>query len=326
MGLALTLAGRNRDEVEAMGRALSLPTLAFSLDDSPALDAALGKHKVVLHAAGPFSHTSAPMADGCLRTGVHYLDVTGEIGVFEALFRRDQDAKARGITILPGVGFDVVPSDCLAAHVASKVPGATQLTIAIQMLGKTSQGTALTMVEGIDKGGAVRKDGRITPVPPGHHRRSFDFGDGERAAVTIPWGDVSTAFHSTGIPNIEVYLAAPPAMLFGMRATRFLAPLLGSGPVQRYLKKRIKAGPAGPSEAARARGKSLVYAEAVAPDGRRAAARLVAHEGYTLTAEAGIRIAQRVLAGGVPVGYQTPSRALGADFVLSIPGTTRIDL
>ncbi|CAM4496393.1 MAG: hypothetical protein LEGION0403_FIIPPAGN_01689 [Legionella sp.] len=35
--------------------------------------------------------------------------------------------------------------------------------------------------------------------------RFIDFGKGEKLATTIPWGDVSTAFYTTGIPNIEVY-------------------------------------------------------------------------------------------------------------------------
>jgi len=325
-GLRPTLAGRDREQVEAMGRALDLPTRVFSLDDAAAVDAGLRDARVVLHAAGPFSRTSAPMADACLRGGVHYLDVTGEMGVFEALAARDAEAKTRGITLLPGVGFDVVPSDCLAAHVASKLAGATQLRIALEMVGSVSQGTALTAVEHIDQGGAVRRGGRITRVPAGYLTRSFDFGDGPRAAITIPWGDVSTAYHSTQIPDIEVYLAAPTGMRLGMKAARYLAPLLGAGPVQRLLQRRIKAGAAGPTEAQRARGRCRIYAEASAPDGRRAAARLVGPEGYTLTAQAGVRIAERVLEGGVATGFQTPSRALGADFVLTLPGVERTDL
>ena len=62
-------------------------------------------------------------------TGVHYLDITGEALVFEALSKRHADAKEAGVMLLPGAGFDVVPSDCLAAHVAAQVEGATHLTL-----------------------------------------------------------------------------------------------------------------------------------------------------------------------------------------------------
>ncbi|MEO6954425.1 MAG: saccharopine dehydrogenase NADP-binding domain-containing protein [Polyangia bacterium] len=321
-GLRPILAGRRRDDVEAMGRVLDLPTRVFSLDSPAEVDQGLDGVHVVLHAAGPFHRTSKPMADGCLRKRVHYLDVTGEIAVFEALCARDAEAKAVGVTLMPGVGFDVVPSDCLAAYVASKVPGATDLTIALGVSGSLSHGTALTMIENIGAGGAVRRDGRITRVPSGHATREFDFGEGKRTCVTIPWGDVSTAWHSTHVPNIEVYLSAPRAARVFMRLAGPLGPLLATKLVQRFLKSRI--GEGGPTPEQRARGRSRLYAEARGPGGM-FAARLVGPEGYDLTAHAGIRAAEGVLGGKVPVGYQTPSSGLGIDFVLGLPGVSRTD-
>ena len=322
-GLRPILAGRRRDDVETMGRVLDLPTRVFSLDSPAEVDQGLAGVHVVLHAAGPFLHTSKPMADGCLRNRVHYLDVTGEIAVFEALAAQDGEAKTAGVTLMPGVGFDVVPSDCLAAYVASKVPDATELTIALAVSGSLSHGTATTMVENIGEGGAVRRDGRITRVPAAHATREFDFGEGPRTCVTIPWGDVSTAWHSTHVPNIEVYVSAPRAARALMKASRYLAPLLASAPAQRLLKSRI--GEGGPTPEQRARGKSRLYAEAKGPGGR-FAARLIGPEGYDLTAHAGIRAAEVVLAGKVPTGYQTPSMGLGMDFVLDLPGITRTDV
>jgi short subunit dehydrogenase-like uncharacterized protein len=266
------------------------------------------------------------MVAACLRTGVHYLDVTGEISVFEAIAGRDAAARAAGVTLLPGVGFDVVPSDCLAAHVAARVPNATELAIALDVRGSLSQGTSLTLLENLDKGGAIRDGGRIVPVPQGHKQRSFDFGSGPRLAVAIPWGDVSTAYHSTRIPHIEVYLAAPPTLRLGMRATRIFAPVLSSGPVRRFLADRIKARPAGPSDAQRARGRSRIYAEAISGDGRRAAAILDGPEAYSLTAMTAVRAVEKLATGTIATGFLTPSRAFGADFVLEIPGTARRDI
>jgi short subunit dehydrogenase-like uncharacterized protein len=324
-GLAPVLAGRDGEAVAALGRELGLETRGFGLDEPSALAHGLAGAGVVLHCAGPFARTSRPMADACLAARAHYLDITGEIPVFEALARRDAEAKAAGVMLLPGAGFDVVPSDCLAAHLKRRLPMATHLALGFLALGGLSRGTATTMVENLDKGGLVRRDGRLVPVPTGWKTRAIDFGRGPRPAITIPWGDVSTAFHSTGIPNIEVYMAAPAALRVGLKLARPLAPLLGTGAVQSLLKRRIRAGPPGPSPEARARGRSFLWGEARDERGGSAEARLTTPEGYTLTALTAVAIAERVLAGDAPVGFQTPSRAYGADFILGIEGVTRSD-
>jgi short subunit dehydrogenase-like uncharacterized protein len=325
-GLEPILAGRNRAEIESMGKQLGLPVRVFSLDERGPLDEALKEVPFVLHCAGPFSHTSRKMIDGCIRTGRHYLDITGEIAVFEAAAARNEEAKRAGAMLLPGVGFDVVPSDCLAAHVSSRLPGADRLVIAFWAIGRASRGTATTAAEGLHLGSAVRKDGKIIPVPAAHKTRTFDFGEGTKAAVTIPWGDVSTAYHSTKIPNIEVYSALPPSTQRIMRWSRPFAPLFGTALAQRIIKSRIRSGPAGPTPEQRARGRSLLYAEAEDKNGVKMAARFAGPEGYTLTALTAILVAEKVLAGGAKPGFQTPSLAFGKDFPLELAGFSRTDV
>lgn len=325
-GLKPVLAGRDPEEIKRLANELGLEQRAFALDDTASLDAALQTTTAVLHCAGPFSHTSAPMAAACVRTKTHYLDITGEITVFESLAARGREAQAAGVMLLPGVGFDVVPSDCLAAHLKRRLPSATHLTLAIQGLGRISHGTATTMVENINRGGLVRREGKLTPVPTAWKTREIDFGRGLVKGTTIPWGDVSTAFHSTGIPNIEVYAALPASMRMMMKMSRPFGRLLGSQPVQRFLKKLIKAQPAGPSDAERARGKSLVWGEVTDDASGKAVSRLQCPEGYTLTALTALAIVARVLAGEAPAGFQTPSRAYGADLILEIEGVTREDI
>ncbi|HEX8494321.1 MAG TPA: saccharopine dehydrogenase NADP-binding domain-containing protein [Pyrinomonadaceae bacterium] len=325
-GLKPLLAGRDRDKVSQLASELGLEHRAFALDDATALDAALQESAAVLHCAGPFSHTSKLMADACLRTKTHYLDITGEILVFESLAARDAEARAAGVMLLPGVGFDVVPSDCLAAHLKRRLPSATRLTLAIQGLGRISHGTATTMVENIHRGGLVRRDGKLTPVPTAWKTRLVDFGQGPIKATTIPWGDVSTAFHSTGIPNVEVYAALPNAVRLMMKLSRPFKRLLSAQPVQRFLKKRIKAQPAGPSEQERLRGRSFVWGEVTDETGQSKASRLQGPEGYSLTAMTALAIVERVLKGDAHAGFQTPSRAYGADLILEIEGVKREDL
>jgi short subunit dehydrogenase-like uncharacterized protein len=324
-GLTPILAGRSAGPLEALASELDLPHRVFGLDDPAAVDAGLEGASAVLHCAGPFSRTSRPMADACLRRKRHYLDVTGEIAVFESLAARDGEAKAAGVMLLPGVGFDVVPSDCLAAHLKRRLPTATRLALGFQSTSRFSRGTATTMVENLHRGGMVRRGGRLKPVPLAWKTRVIDFGRGPTPAITIPWGDVATAFHSTGIPDIEVYLAARAAMRLGLLLARPFRRLIGTAPLQSFLKRRIRAGPPGPTPEERARGRCLLWGEATDETGRRAVSRLETPEGYALTALTAVGIAQKVLAGDVRPGFQTPSRAYGPDFILSIEGVSRQD-
>ena len=325
-GLRPILAGRNAAAVHALAAEHQLEARPFALDDATTIDRALDGVSIVLHCAGPFSKTSRAMVDACLRIGAHYLDITGEIPVFEACAARDAEARARGILLLPGVGFDVVPSDCLAAHLHRRLPDATELVLAFRTVGGISRGTALTMIENLGKSGAIRRAGRITEVPSAFDARMIPFTDSPTLAVTIPWGDVSTAFHSTGIPNVRVYTAMPASQHRFLRLSRSFGWLLQSGFVQRQLSSRVRAGRAGPSESARTRGGSFFWGEARNAAGAVVTSRLQGPEGYTLTADTAVRCVQRVLAGDAPVGFQTPSRAFGADFVLDADGVTREDL
>ncbi len=325
-GFRPLLAGRDAARLERQATAHGLDWRAISLEDEAALRSLLTPAKVVVHCAGPFARTAQPMAAACLATGTHYLDITGEISVFEALAARDGDAKQAGIVVMPGTGFDVVPSDSLAAWLKQRLPDAVSLSLAIRGGGRLSHGTATTMAENAGAGGAIRKGGRITRVPAGWKHRMIDYGDGPQLAVTIPWGDVSTAWYTTGIPDIEVYSAMGRSQLRALKLSNWMAPILRLGPVQRMLKKKIDSAPAGPSATTRDRTTSEVWGEARAADGRAVRGRVTGPNGYTLTAMTAIAIAEKVVKGDVSPGFHTPAGALGPDFVLGIPGVSRIEL
>jgi short subunit dehydrogenase-like uncharacterized protein len=322
-GLRPILAGRSRERLERLAGELGLRSRVVGLDDAAALDAALADVDVVLHCAGPFSRTSRPMVDACLRTRRHYLDITGEVAVFEACAARDVEARAAGVMLMPGTGFDVVPSDCLALHLRERLPSATHLRLAFAGVGGgSSHGTATTVVEGLGQPNLVRRGGVLTPVRVGALSARVDFGRGPAPALGIPWGDVSTAWRSTGIPDIEVYMAVPGAAVLGAQLSGFLpTPEV----VKRALQRRIDRGPAGPSAAQRAKAFSVLVGEA--RDGvRSVSARLRTAEGYTLTADASLTIADRVLEGDLEAGYRTPAQKYGADFVLRFEKSERTDL
>jgi len=288
---------------------LGLPWRAVPLEDEAALASALSGVAFVLHCAGPFSHTWSPMVRACLRAGCHYLDINGELPVFEAIARLAPEARRAGIMLLPGMGFDVVPTDCLAAHLKRRLPGARRLTLGFAMTAGPSRGTAAVMLEMVQQGlGAIRQEGLLRQVPFGWKARMFDFGDGQpRRAVTVPWGDLCTAFRSTGIPNIEVYGAYPTAL-------------------QAILQNLLRSDTRGPSPEELARGQSLFVGEVEDGSGRMVSCRLIAPNPYTLTARSAVQAALHVLRGRVRPGFQTPSLALGAEFALEIEGVSRHDL
>lgn len=324
-GLRPLLAGRDERKLAAVAEPLGLSYRVASLDDASALDAALADVAVVLHAAGPFSQTAQPMLDACLRVGRHYLDVSGEVRVIEALRARDREARARGICVLPAVGCDVVASDCLIAHVARRLPSAHRLELGVSGLAYATRGSWRTLVEHAGFG-AARRAGVLTPVAAGSLRRRFDYGAGPRESLSVVWGDVATAYYTTGIPNIDVYFEATPVLEAILAAGRAFAVPLRSAPWQTLMKAHAELLPEGPSPAERAAQRMVFVAELSDASGRRACARLRTPEAYTFTAVTSVELARRVLAGDRELGFQTPARVYGPDFVLGFDGVVREDL
>lgn len=324
-GLSPILAGRSAEKVKAVAEELGFEWRAFDLTDQTALESALAEVATVLHIAGPFSATSKLMADACLRTTTHYLDITGEVAVFESLAARDAEAKMAGIMLLPGVGFDVVPSDCLAAHMKKRMPDAHDLKIYIGGLGSVSRGTAKTMVEGIAQGTKIRRGGEIVTLE-GANEDHCDFGSGLRPTFAVSWGDVSTAFHSTRIPNIEVHFEARPELQRMMKMPAMIKAFLGLSFMQKFLKRQIDKQPEGPTEEQRTSGYSILVGVARNENNQVVRSRMRTPEGYSLTALTALAIAKRVAGGEFKPGFQTPSSAFGADFILEFPGVTREEL
>ncbi|SEP09891.1 saccharopine dehydrogenase family protein [Aquisalimonas asiatica] len=324
-GLTPILAGRNAEALESMAGELGLDWRAFTLDDPAALDEGLRDISLVLLAAGPFSATSAPMLDACLRNGAHYLDITGEVDVFEHAHGRDADARGAGIVVCPGVGFDVIPTDCIAATLKAALPDATHLRLGFDSRSGPSPGTARTAMEGLAGGGRARIDGVIRQVPLGWKTLNIDFGDGPKTAVTIPWGDIATAYYTTAIPNIETYIPMAPRTARRLARANWIRPLLATGPVQRFLQRRA-ARIQGPDAARRKKTPTHVWGEVVNDRGDIRTARVRTANGYDVTTHGALAVVRHLLETDVAPGATTPSRLMGPDFVTRLPGSTSIDL
>ncbi len=323
-GVSITLAGRRASAIEPVAREFGCPFVVFSLENTAEVAKALRPFAAFLLAAGPFSQTSRPALDACMKARTAYLDITGEIAVFEEIFSRQDEAVKAGITVMPGTGFDVVPSDCLARALAEALPGAEKLELAFRGF-KASAGTLKTMIEGAGKGGCIRQDGKLVPVAPAWKVQEIPFADKRRLAVSIPWGDLSTAFRSTGIPNIEVYMSMSKNAIDIMKMSRFLGGALELRAMQSVMKALAGLVAQGPSEEERRTQRSFLWGRVTAADGRTTEGRLETLEGYSLTAETAVACLKQVLAGIPGPGVFTPSRAFGSRFVEKIQ-TTRMEI
>ncbi len=323
--LNVLLAGRNNEALESQSVETGFSYQTVNIKDAECLAKLLTPAQVVIHCGGPFLFTAKHMVNACLESKTHYTDITGEIGVFELLSEYDDKAKNAGIMVLPGVGFDVVPSDCLAAHLKSRLPEATHLELAFATSGGgSSRGTSKTAVLGLGEGSRIRKDGVITKVPLHSQMKEIDFGKFKTISARIPWGDVSTAYHSTGIPNIAVYMGINDKIARLLKATRFFNWLLKKRWLKGLLLNRLDRIQ-GPNETVRGESKSYLIGKAW-NNSKSVETRLETPNGYTLTAVASTTIAERILNGDFKVGFQTPSSAYGADFILSFDGVKRSDL
>ncbi len=318
------LAGRNQAAIEALAKELNLSSRVFSLNFESEVEKNLTDIHLVIHCAGPFSATAEPMMQACIKSKTHYTDITGEIGVFELAQSLNEQAKAAGIVLCSGVGFDVIPTDCLASLLKEKMPDATYLALGFDSGSSMSPGTAKTSIEGVASGGRVRLNGEITQVPLAYKQRQIDFGDGSKNAVTIPWGDVSTAFYSTGIPNIEVYIPISPKGAKSMRKMNWFRWLIKLKFVQNKMKQQVGKSAKGPNELQREKLRTFLWGEVKNAAGDKIIGRIETCNGYQLTYIAAVEVAKFLIDNEVEGGTYTPSKLIDNQLIFKIPTTSEV--
>ncbi len=321
-GLQPILAGRREEAIKPLANELNFPYKVIEINNADQLKDALNGIKAVIHAAGPFADTARQMIGACLQTGTHYLDINGDISVFEMIKPYDAAAKEKNIMLLPGAGFDVVPTDCMALRLKNKLPDATHLKLAFASIGGgVSHGTAMTMVSKLGYGGAARENGKIVKQPLGKHGMWVDFGEKKLFVMSIPWGDVFTAYYTTGIPNIQVYTAIKPGIYKMMKLQASFNWLLKMEWMKNIIRKKIKSRAAGPSDEMRSKAKSFIWGEVRNEREEAVSDHFTCADGYTLTAHSCLVIAKKVLQENFKPGYQTPAACYGEELVKEIPGT-----
>jgi short subunit dehydrogenase-like uncharacterized protein len=313
-GMSVVLAGRTLDKIKPLAEELNLPYEIFSLSSIETIKENIGNCRLVLLCAGPFSRTSTPIVKACLELGIAYLDITGEIEVLDKVLSLDSEAKKRGSVLIPGVGFDVVPSDCLAKLLSEKLPGASELTLAFSGEATLSPGTTKTMVENLPKGGKIRRDGKLKAIPVFSLFREIPFKRKALHCNAIPWGDVASAYYSTQIPNITVYVPTPRWLGLLKHPLKVITPILTHQKVQSFLMNQIDKRVKGPSEEQQRKARMLLWGEIKNANSKKVAT-LEVPEGYHLTMLTALGSVEKVLAGELSPGSYTPSMAFGSRFI-----------
>lgn len=300
-GLPLVIAGRNPKQLAVLAKQLDVPYRVFTTD-APIANA-LDGIDVLLNVAGPFAQTADPLMHACIKAGVDYLDITAEINVYRLAEQLGSEAAAAGVMLLPGVGWDVVPSDCLAMHVASRVQHPQSLRIALQVPGAMSRGSAKSVGAIIGAGVLARVDGQLVATPDAQPQ-PLDFGAGPVLCAPLSFGDLVTAWHSTAIANIAMFVHI-------------------SG--EAFPEGDLSLLPDGPTAEQRDAHRARAVAEATGIDGKVVRSVIETVNGYTYTPLVAVEAARRVLSGERSEGFETPAHLFGVQFAASIGGTTVTD-
>jgi short subunit dehydrogenase-like uncharacterized protein len=325
-GLRPVIAGRNPCAVAAMAAEFGLEWRAARLDDLDDLRSLTASAGVLLNAAGPFATTSGPLIAACITMQTHYLDITGELGVIEAAMGWHGVAIRRGVMLMPAVGFEVVASDCLAAHVCRRLPRAAALKLGFGPSQSVSRGSLKTAVELSAQGVMVRRQAKLVRVAPGSLAHHFDYGHGPQLSLAVSSGDLASAYFSTGIPDIETYISATLPVYCAITANQYWGWLLSMPAWQTLLKAQTDWLVPNPSPNMRNAGWNTLVAEATDAGGRCVRSRLRTGDAYSFTAMSAVGIAVKCLAGEWKPGFQTPSRMYGADFALSFDAVSREEI
>lgn len=333
LSLPLILGGRNASKLATLATlattlsssfssssfAAPIPTRAFTVDDpTPTLiDQSLTGVAVLLNCAGPFARTAAPLVAACIRNGVHYLDVAAELVSYQLAAEKSEEARRKGVMLMPGAGGSVAMLGCLAgraiaAFVAEegeeKGEGEKQavarIDIALRVAGPLSRGTLASAAEAsvvMQAGGCFQRvDGELVAHDAGA-AALFDFGDGRGevlcAPATLP--DLLTLPRSTGVQNVRTYVHAVDGAF---------AEGGGEGGQEKE----------GPTAEEREKYPCRAAVLVVGADGTESREVLHTLNGYDFTAIASVRAAQRVLEGVVEAGWQTPAGMFGDEFAFGV--------
>lgn len=309
IGQRPVLAGRRAAEVRALAESLGLEWEAFDLSDTRAMAKRLSAYSLVLNCAGPFIQTWRPMIEACIAAGTHYLDITGEVDVYEGLAAREEQARQAGVMVMPAVGFDMVPGDCLALMLKDALPDAVSLDIAYSFDGTITRGSIRSALAAFSPDAKVRRRGELVRLPAPATRK-FDFGPGASGQGAVDcysntFGDISIGWRTTRIPDVTAWLHLTEAF-------QKLATLSGEADILKL--------PEGPPEDELRTHRAFLVGEVRNAAGAVRSARMITPQVYAATFPLAADIARRVHEGSIKPGFQTPAGMFGKDYILGFDG------
>lgn len=324
-GLEPVLAGRSHDKVKTIAEQSGCQYRVFDLEQPELVKESIKDCFLVFNAAGPFTQTCMPLLKACLQQGVHNLSLVGEIPLLESLYGYDSQAKKAGITLAVGLGYDVIPTDCLANVLKQELPDASHLSITMQGASDMSPGSTKEMIEQLgEQPFWQRKNGQL--IQGKSQTRAIDIGLGETFTMSIAWGDIASAYHSTAIPNIEVYAALSRGEWLVMQMISAFKPVIRIKRIQGYINRLIDRFVAGPDTETLEQTPVYFLAEARNAQGKTVRAKLKTASGYKLTYLGAVYAIKHVLENPVRTGYQTPAQLMGSRSIEKLPGSSRIEL
>lgn len=321
LGYTPILAGRKQHLLHQLSQKIGCSYRVFDLKDHNTVQKMIHDVGVLLNCAGPFIYTTPTLLTACLRSGTHYLDITGEIAVIEYCARYHQEALSKNILICPGVGFDVTPTDHLAKALHDQLPDAQHLRLGFSSTSPVSPGTAKTVLLGFKEPPQVRKKGIIQPLGANDIKRFIDFGNGLTESMAVSWGDVSSAWYSTKIPNISVFIPIPKGLESKIMWLQRLRPLLQRSIVQKIAGYWVDFKVQGPLDVELTQKQTRVWGEVRSANNVCLSASFNVPNGYQLTVEVACTYCEWLLAQEtLGSGFKTPTQAFPAALFWSIPG------
>ncbi|HLM25375.1 MAG TPA: saccharopine dehydrogenase NADP-binding domain-containing protein [Thermoleophilaceae bacterium] len=328
-GLDFVLAGRNAERLHALAeeRGGGAPTRVASVADAAALSEMLEDASVVVNCAGPFNRAGEPVVAAAVRTGTHYVDSTGEQSFMKLAFDRyGEAAERRGVALVPGMGFDYAPGDCIARLTARGREPLEEITVAYAVKGfGATRGTLRSGLGMMSEAAVVYRDGDWRPAPRNVQRGSFPFPEpvGRRAVSPYPAGEQLTVPRHTGTRKVTTLLttasASPHPLLEPV--VPYALPILGFAlrtPLSGVLDKAIGALPEGPDEDARRAARFTIVAVARDLEGRAGRGVVRGTDVYGLTAVLLTHAAEQMASPGYDrVGPLGPAAAFDPEALLN---------
>ena len=321
------LAGRSAAAVSRLAAELDLPHRVFQAVDTSEAREHLADLSLILNCAGPFTETAPSLVDASIEAACHYMDLTGELDVYAYCHKRHEAARRRGVVLCPGVAFDVVPTEAIAAKLKEALPDANSLVLGLDSDRTLSPGSAITLLKGIGDPNLtvyMRREAAhlVKANRPLIRRFAFASGQSAKPAMSVTWADLNAAFYSTQIPNITVFIAANLSNRVTFALAHHLRFLYRNQSVQNMMRRVIKRFVKGPSREVRESGSTQLFGIVTNADGEERRLDLTVAQGYKFTYLAALAIVEHSLAQEADGGYYTPSMLVGAELTTELEGSS----